>query len=676
MSVADSLIGRQFGVYRVGSPIGRGGIGEVYEATHTRTGRKYAIKVLQDPDPQAVRRFQREAEALAAIGHPGVVGIHDFNQSEDGLTYLVMDKLEGEDLSARLERGALSQGEALARFSEVAGALSAAHRAGVLHRDLKPSNIFLMRADGFEERAVLLDFGLAKPVHDDRTKLTATGQTMGTPMYMSPEQALGEELDERSDVYSLGAVLYEMLCGLPPFDGPTLTAILSKVLTAPPQPLHLRGVNVPDDLNAAVSAALAKSPEDRPGSVSTFAALLGQETSEAAPAPVVAPGSARTQVTPKHVAPKTPPGTRTTNVPRQGGRWRWLVAAAIFLTGVGVLGTALLQGAGSEASTAEVLPPDEGPAEPALTDEQPVEGPSAENAASDDAAGDPRPEQPTSEQLAPEQLAEAPGGDLPAPEPVARPPERQARSNRPRTPQTSERLVAFEGQPPRRPPSNIAPLPDLQPHIDAANQQISLFEQGQRYLQRLVRQGRRASDVCPATFDLSSLPTSVQGYFRGIQSNRERMCLKWDEARTITPREQTDIDRLRGSFERHRRSISRRDEETLPAAERAELLARLGAVETAVQRNPFSCDVPAYDVLNRYARDLGPRAAQPALEVGRAIDRICRDNQHLPARERQYADALAGTEQSLAAVISSQEDVRAHYQSLTREMAAMRQQTQ
>ncbi len=248
--------------------LGEGGMGAVYRARHVRTGRRYAVKVMPQAsqlDPDLVRRFRREAELLASLGHAGLVAVHDFDVDDDGTAYMVMDCLAGEDVAARLERqGALHPRQALKIARQVASALEAAHAAGVLHRDLKPANIFLQTQAGAEERAVLLDFGIAKIMEDgDATRLTHTGATIGTPGYMSPEQARAEELDVRSDVYSLGCVIYEMLCGVPPFDGPTVTAILVKVLTEEPARPSSVELNLPSVVDDVLSKALAKSREER-----------------------------------------------------------------------------------------------------------------------------------------------------------------------------------------------------------------------------------------------------------------------------------------------------------------------------------------------------------------------------------------------------------------------------
>ena len=320
--IADDpdLEGRQLGAYRMGHRLGAGGIGAVYEATHVRTGRAYAVKVLL-PDaalePNALARFRREAEALAALGHASIVGVHDFDVTDDGVAFLVMDRLEGEDLAARLERrGALPVSEALAIFDQLADALETAHGHGILHRDLKPSNVFLARRAGAGERAVLLDFGLAKMLEGEHAgRLTASGATMGTPMYMSPEQAQGLEVDVRTDVYSLGAILFESLAGTPPFTGPTLTAILSKVLTHPPPLLRTFQPDAPEGLQAVLTRALAKSPADRPPTIAAFQEQVhraARGASDATPRTVQARPLPQTQVTPVALAAATPRTSATT----------------------------------------------------------------------------------------------------------------------------------------------------------------------------------------------------------------------------------------------------------------------------------------------------------------------------------------------------------------------------
>jgi tRNA A-37 threonylcarbamoyl transferase component Bud32 len=266
------------GTYRIERHLGSGGMGMVYAARHLRTGRRYAIKTLL-PDarlsPDAIKRFEREATAASALGHAGIVAVHDFHETADGVHYLVMDLLEGETLEERLGRvGSLAWPEAQRIALEVGSALAAAHDQGLLHRDLKPANIFLATTPGGPERAVLLDFGLAKPLAEAGvTRLTQSGAAVGTPMYMSPEQARGEALDVRSDVYGLAAVVFEMVTGAPPFFDRTLAGVYAKLLTesAP----RVGGSGCPAEVDDVLACALAKTPGERFASIRAFGEALG-----------------------------------------------------------------------------------------------------------------------------------------------------------------------------------------------------------------------------------------------------------------------------------------------------------------------------------------------------------------------------------------------------------------
>lgn len=256
-----------------------GGMGTVYVARHTRTGRRYALKTLL-PSAQlsesAIARFEREARAATAIGHSGIAAVHDFDVTSEGLHYLVMDLLVGESLEARLARvGRLPWPEAKRVTLEIADALGAAHRAGVLHRDVKPSNVFMASREGAAERAMLVDFGLAKPIVPGHGQsVTRTGAIVGTAHYMAPEQARSEAVDERTDVYGLGATLYEMLAGVPPFLGASPFAVMAMLLEEQPiAPSSLAG-NVPSAVDALVLRALAKAPADRFQSVAALQAAL------------------------------------------------------------------------------------------------------------------------------------------------------------------------------------------------------------------------------------------------------------------------------------------------------------------------------------------------------------------------------------------------------------------
>jgi len=258
--------GDKLGPYEILSPLGAGGMGEVYKARDTRLDRTVAIKVL--PEHIAMRedlrtRFEREARAVASLNHPNICVLHDIG-TQDGGGYMVMEHMEGETLAARIERGALPLDQALKLATQIADALDRAHRAGVTHRDVKPQNIMLTR-DG----AKVLDFGLAKstsrPGPSDETLvkvLTSEGTVLGTPQYMAPEQFEGHEADARSDIWAYGAVLYEMVTGRKAFQGKNYTSLVGAILAAEPAPLAVTPFT-PAWLERLVMRCLAKDPEDR-----------------------------------------------------------------------------------------------------------------------------------------------------------------------------------------------------------------------------------------------------------------------------------------------------------------------------------------------------------------------------------------------------------------------------
>jgi hypothetical protein len=266
------------GTYRVEAIVGRGGMGLVYAARHERTGRRYAVKTLLPGSPigpDALRRFEREATAASALGHPNIVAVHDFDRTPGGTFFMVMDYVDGESLEQRLARvGSVPWADAKRIALDLAAALSAAHAHGLLHRDVKPANVILAR--GTPERAMLVDFGLVKPVEDAATsRVTRTGAAVGTPMYMSPEQARGEEIDVRSDVYALAATLYEVVTGAPPFFDRTLAAVYAKLLTTQAPPASsVGGSGIPPELDAVLARGLAKAPGDRYPSMDAFARAL------------------------------------------------------------------------------------------------------------------------------------------------------------------------------------------------------------------------------------------------------------------------------------------------------------------------------------------------------------------------------------------------------------------
>ncbi len=268
--LSDALSDR----YRIEAELGAGGMATVYLAHDVKHDRKVALKVLR-PELAAVigaERFLVEIKTTANLQHPHILPLHDSGEVE-GTVFYVMPFIEGESLRERLNREKqLPVGDATRIATEVAGALDYAHRKGIIHRDIKPENILLH--DG---RALVADFGIAlAAANTGGTRMTETGMSLGTPHYMSPEQAMGErDLDARTDVYALGCVLYEMLTGEPPFDGPTAQAIVAKVMTVPPvSPQELRKT-VPASVDAATLTALQKLPADRFAGATEFALALG-----------------------------------------------------------------------------------------------------------------------------------------------------------------------------------------------------------------------------------------------------------------------------------------------------------------------------------------------------------------------------------------------------------------
>ncbi len=307
--------GTRLGPYEILSPLGAGGMGEVYRARDTKLDRDVAIKVLPEAvssDPAALARFEREAKAVAALSHPNILSIFDFG-TQDGVAYAVMELLEGETLREKLVAGAIPQKQAVAYAIEIARGLSAAHEKGVVHRDLKPENLFVT-AQGHLE---ILDFGLAKrvdaaaPSEETRAPTgsvhTEPGQIMGTVGYMSPEQVRGIPLDHRSDIFSFGAILYELLSGDKAFKKDTVSDTVAAILKEEPAELSASRRNVPASLDRVVRHCLEKNRERRFQSARDIEFAL-EETS----APAAASGEA--------------------HAPRPAGKRKaWIAAAAIVL---------------------------------------------------------------------------------------------------------------------------------------------------------------------------------------------------------------------------------------------------------------------------------------------------------------------------------------------------------
>ena len=293
--------GTKLGPYEILSPLGAGGMGEVYRARDARLGRDVAVKVLPEAvaaDPESLARFERETRAVAALSHPNILAIHDVGR-EGGVSFAVLELLEGETLRQRLATGPLTWRAALEIAAPVAEGLAAAHAREIVHRDLKPENIFLT-ADG---RVKILDFGLARRAAVTSTPdvtgaptadgLTAPGIVLGTLAYLSPEQARGQDVDGRSDVFAFGSVLYEMLAGRRAFAAATASESLVAVLRDEPRDLAEIGIAVPASLDAVLRRCLRKNPPERFQSASDLAFSLraaapdrGNASGEAARVPV------------------------------------------------------------------------------------------------------------------------------------------------------------------------------------------------------------------------------------------------------------------------------------------------------------------------------------------------------------------------------------------------------
>jgi hypothetical protein len=313
-------LGEQF---ELGRLLGRGGFAEVYAAIDLKLKRPVAIKVLH-PDlvvsHTLIERFLREAQAVAKLRHPNIIPIYQVGESE-GLAYYIMPLIDGESLRSRLEReGALPIEEARRILGEVADALDVAHAAGIVHRDIKPDNIML---DGRERRAIVTDFGIAKALGSGEAGLTGTGMLVGTPQYMSPEQASGEkQIDARSDIYSLGCVAYQMLAGRRPFEGDSAQAMIVAHIASLPEPVWRLRPDVPGNVAAAVMRALAKRPDERWPTAGDFAAA------------VRAPGLVSARAPLRWLAQRVRVGVRPSR-----RRMRFYAAGlALFVVGIAVFG--------------------------------------------------------------------------------------------------------------------------------------------------------------------------------------------------------------------------------------------------------------------------------------------------------------------------------------------------
>ncbi len=254
------MIGQTVSHYRILAKLGEGGMGVVYKAEHLKLGSFVALKFLSrhiGAPQQSEARFIHEAKAASSLEHPNIGSVYDIGQTSDGLMYIVMPYYAGETLQAKIERGPLELAATLDIVSHIASGLAKAHEKGIVHRDIKPGNI-LVTEDGHPK---ILDFGLAKLA--GQTRVTRTGTTVGTVAYMSPEQVRGEAVDARSDVFSLGVVLYELLTGKQPFGGDQEAAIIYSIMNLEPEPLRNHRPDLPPAMQNLLDKALAKDPATR-----------------------------------------------------------------------------------------------------------------------------------------------------------------------------------------------------------------------------------------------------------------------------------------------------------------------------------------------------------------------------------------------------------------------------
>jgi DNA-binding beta-propeller fold protein YncE len=331
--------GQTIGQYVIKKKIGEGGMGSVYLAEQPAVKRDVVIKILAADfaaTPGAVDRFKREADMIARLEHPHILPVYDFGEV-DGSLYLVMRYMRGGSLLDRLDARNLTQEQLLAYLSQIAEALDYAHARGVIHRDLKPANILLDDLGN----AYLADFGLAKSMEGTRD-LTATGSILGTPAYMSPEQARGEKLDSRSDVYSFALLIYRGLSGRLPFDASDPWSLIQKVLTEPPPSILIYAPRLPAAVDEALQTAMAKNPARRPEHATEVmdAVRMGLAGEAMGPPDITTAGGVRAPVS-RPPSSGSAPISVPAAAPRRGTRWA-IAGAGVLVIGAVAVGGVLL----------------------------------------------------------------------------------------------------------------------------------------------------------------------------------------------------------------------------------------------------------------------------------------------------------------------------------------------
>ncbi len=310
--------------YELGTVLGRGGMGEVRDGLDRRLGRPVAVKLLRGElaaDPELRRRFEGEAKAAARLAHPNVVAVHDTGE-QDGVPYIVMERLAGRTLADEIAEGPLDPARVQRLGREVLAALEVAHRDGMVHRDIKPANLLLTP----ESSVKVADFGIAKAAEALPADVTATGQVIGTPAYLAPERLEGAPATARSDLYSLGVVLYEALSGTKPYRGDTSWGLIQAIVDGRHCPLLEAAPGCPPALAAAIERAMANSPDDRFATAAEMAATL-EDVGLVDGATVALPATAADAT--EHLATAAPPGRRGLGTGRRRAARRWLAGAVV-----------------------------------------------------------------------------------------------------------------------------------------------------------------------------------------------------------------------------------------------------------------------------------------------------------------------------------------------------------
>jgi serine/threonine protein kinase len=334
--------------YLVTRLIGQGAMGAVYEATQTRLQKRVAIKIMDRnlaANAEALARFRREIQVTAQLAHPNIIQVSDFGTAPTGEPYLVMEYLDGEDLEQRLQRVTrLPLASAVNIVKQLASALAVTHAEGIVHRDLKPANVFLVKVPGQTDFVKVVDFGISKVLKASTTKLTRAQMIVGTPEYMAPEQAAGkvDEIDHRSDQWSLSCIAWHMLVGRQPFVGPDVNTILHQVMNGEPPPLppNMAGL-LPGQVEQVLRRALSKRQQDRFPTITAFARAFEAAAPSGQAAPANQPAAAKREARQRSLF-KPEPARRPQNaagrpVSRPGRRLVWIFAAAVAaMLGVGV----------------------------------------------------------------------------------------------------------------------------------------------------------------------------------------------------------------------------------------------------------------------------------------------------------------------------------------------------